>query len=61
MQDIEKAINALRKEIRYHDYLYYILSQPKISDKEYDNLILKLKRLEADNPRFYSDDSADSA
>ena len=57
MQDIEKAINALRKEIRYHDYLYYILSQPKISDKEYDNLILKLKKLEADNPRFYSDDS----
>ncbi|MDD4981344.1 MAG: NAD-dependent DNA ligase LigA [Candidatus Omnitrophota bacterium] len=57
MQDIEKTINALREEIRRHDYLYYILSQPKISDKEYDNLILKLKKLESDNPKFHSDDS----
>jgi len=57
MQDIKKTIEALREEIRRHDYLYYVLSQPKISDKEYDNLLLKLKKLEDENPNLKSEDS----
>ncbi len=57
MQDIKKSIESLREEIRQHDYLYYILSQPKVSDKEYDLLLSKLKKLEDEFPEFKSDDS----
>ncbi len=57
MRDIKKTIEALREEIRRHDYLYYVLSQPNISDKEYDSLISKLKELEDENPKFKSNDS----
>ncbi|MFH0855734.1 MAG: NAD-dependent DNA ligase LigA [Candidatus Omnitrophota bacterium] len=57
MPDINKTIESLRKQIRQHDYLYYILSQPKISDKEYDDLMLRLQGLEDKHPEFKSDDS----
>jgi len=57
MQDIKKAIESLREEIRRHDYLYFILSQPKVSDQEYDLLLSKLKKLEDEFPEFKSDDS----
>jgi DNA ligase (NAD+) len=57
MPDIKKEINFLREEIRKHDYLYYVLSQSAISDKEYDDLMRKLKKLEDENPEFQSDDS----
>lgn len=57
MQDIKKTIESLREEIRRHDYLYYILSQSKVSDKEYDLLLSKLKKLEDEFPKFKSDDS----
>lgn len=56
-KDIEKSIKELRNKIREHDYLYYALSQPKISDKEYDNLMLKLQHLEDQYPRYKSEDS----
>lgn len=52
-QEIEK----LKKEIRRHDYLYYVLAQPEISDTEYDNLMKHLKKLEEKNPKFITDDS----
>ena len=45
-EEVKKKIENLRKEIRHHDYLYYVLSQPKISDKEYDDLMSGLKELE---------------
>ncbi|MFA5150688.1 MAG: NAD-dependent DNA ligase LigA [Candidatus Omnitrophota bacterium] len=57
MPDIEKNIDSLREQIRRHDYLYYVLSQPKISDKEYDDLMRKLKGLEDKYPQYKSDDS----
>ncbi len=50
--DIEKQIEHLRDEIREHDYLYYVLNQPKISDRQYDKLFTKLKALEQANPQF---------
>jgi DNA ligase (NAD+) len=55
--DIKKKIESLRQKIREHDYLYYVLSQPKISDKEYDDLIVKLKELEDRHPEYKSADS----
>ncbi len=42
---IKNKIEKLREEIRHHDYLYYVLNQPEISDSEYDNLFKKLQDL----------------
>jgi len=57
MREIEKKIEDLRQKIRHHDYMYYVLSQPEISDKEYDDLMRKLKSLEEAHPEFISLDS----
>lgn len=54
---IEKKIEALREEIREHDYNYYILTQPTISDQEYDKLYKELEKLEAENPELITPDS----
>ncbi len=56
-KDIARRIEKLKKAIRHHDYMYYVLSQPEISDKGYDDLMLKLKELEDRYPEFKSDDS----
>src|SRR3989338_3115720 len=55
--EIKKKIERLREKIRRHDYLYYVLSQPEISDKEYDCLMKELKTLEDRYPEFKTDDS----
>jgi len=57
MADTKKTIESLKRQIRRHDYLYYVLSQPKVSDKEYDDLMHKLKDLEDKHPQFKSNDS----
>jgi len=56
-QDVSKQIERLREEIREHDYLYYVLNQPKIGDRQYDRLFAELKGLEAANPQFLTADS----
>ena len=56
-KDIKKQIERLRDEIREHDYLYYVLTQPKISDRQYDELFGELKALEEANPQFITTDS----
>ena len=55
--DIKKKIGALREKMRHHDYLYYVLSQPEVSDKEYDDSLLRLKELEEKYPQYRTDDS----
>jgi DNA ligase (NAD+) len=56
-QDAKKRIEQLRGEIRRHDHLYYVLNQPKISDRQYDALFAELKALEQANPQFITPDS----
>jgi DNA ligase (NAD+) len=56
-KSIEKTINALREEIRQHDDLYYLEQEPEISDREYDEVIEKLRDLEAAHPEFVTPDS----
>ncbi|HRR29281.1 MAG TPA: NAD-dependent DNA ligase LigA [Victivallales bacterium] len=56
-EGIKKEIERLKEEIRLHDYKYYVLSQPEISDSEYDVLMKKLLELEEKNPRYKTDDS----
>ena len=41
-QSVEKRIEQLRDEIRRHDYLYYVKSEPQISDLQYDKLFAEL-------------------
>ena len=47
----------MRREIEGHNYGYYVLSEPIISDHEYDALFRELEELEKANPQFYSPDS----
>lgn len=44
--DIRKEIERLVKEVNYHNYRYYVLDSPVISDEEYDRLFRKLRALE---------------
>lgn len=60
MNEQDKAlqeIKRLREEIRRHDYLYYVLAKPEISDYEYDMLMKRLEELERKFPRFITPDS----
>ena len=54
---IVKQIEKLREELRYHEHLYYVLDQPRISDAEYDALMRQLQELETKYPEFASSDS----
>ncbi len=55
--DILNKIRALRKQIRDHNYRYYVLDDPVISDGEYDALLRELESLETQHPEFISSDS----
>ncbi len=56
-EEAQKRIEALRKEINYHNYRYYILADPVISDAEYDRLFAELKALEQQFPDLVTPDS----
>lgn len=55
--EIKKEIEELREEIRKHNYQYYVLDQPLVSDYEYDQLMKRLIKFEQDYPRFVTPDS----
>ncbi len=50
-------IEGLREQINYHNYRYYVLDAPVISDQEYDELFAELQRLEEQYPELLSPDS----
>jgi DNA ligase (NAD+) len=56
-QSIEQEIAELRREILEHDYRYYTLSEPTVSDVEYDALMRRLRELEAERPDLVTPDS----
>jgi len=56
-ETVVERINDLRKQIDYHNYRYYVLDSPEISDFEYDELMRELLRLEAENPELVTSDS----
>ena len=47
---VQQRIEELRKIISEHDYKYYVLTEPSISDREYDSLMKELEKLEKENP-----------
>ena len=52
-----KKIEALRDKIRHHEYLYYVLDSPELSDAEFDALMNELKAMEAAHPELITPDS----
>src|SRR5437588_9677003 len=56
-KDVEKQLDTLPDEIRYHEHRYYVLDQPELSDAEFDRLMDKLKKLEAEHPELVTPDS----
>ena len=56
-KDTEKNVETLREKIRHHEYRYYVLDQPEISDAEFDRLMTELKTLEAAHPGLITPDS----
>ena len=56
-KDVEKKIEALRDKIRHHEYLYYVLDNPEISDQDFDRLMQQLKDIEAEHPKLIAPDS----
>ncbi|HYL35618.1 MAG TPA: NAD-dependent DNA ligase LigA [Bryobacteraceae bacterium] len=57
LKNVEKEIEELRESLRHHEYLYYVLDQPEISDAEYDGLMRRLQQLEAEHTELITPDS----
>ncbi|HTZ99822.1 MAG TPA: NAD-dependent DNA ligase LigA [Candidatus Aquilonibacter sp.] len=53
----KEEIEKLRERIRHHEYLYYVLDNPEISDAQFDRLMERLKKLEAEHPGLRTPDS----
>ncbi|MFQ6615631.1 MAG: NAD-dependent DNA ligase LigA [Fidelibacterota bacterium] len=57
MKSVEKRVSELRRQIEYHNYRYYVLDDPELSDAEYDTLFRELVELEAQHPGLVTPDS----
>jgi DNA ligase (NAD+) len=57
MLAIDKRIKKLREQLQEHNYQYYVMDNPIISDAEYDRLFRELQKLESEYPQFISPDS----
>ncbi len=57
LDHIRQRIDGLRGQINHHNYRYYVLDSPEISDAEYDLLMRKLEQLEVEYPQFLTPDS----
>ncbi len=56
-QAAKLRVEELRSQINYHDYRYYVLDSPEISDAEYDELMRELRHLEEQHPELITPDS----
>jgi DNA ligase (NAD+) len=57
VDQINQRIEQLKNEINHHNYQYYVLDSPEVSDAEYDALMRELKQLEEQYPQFLTPDS----
>lgn len=53
----DKRVAELKEAIRRHDHAYYVLAEPTIADREYDELFAELQRLETEHPELLTPDS----
>ena len=56
-KSITKEIESLRDKIRHHEYRYYVLDDPEITDAQFDKLMEQLKLLESEHPELVTPDS----
>ena len=56
-KDLSQKIEGLREKIRHHEYRYYVLDDPQISDAEFDQLMNQLIKLETEHPDLVTADS----
>ena len=56
-REVAKQAEELREKIRHHEYLYYVLDQPEISDAAFDRLMEQLKKIETEHPELRTPDS----
>ncbi len=56
-RDATRRIRELREQIEHHNYRYYVLDDPEVSDARYDQLLAELRRLEGDHPDLVTPDS----
>lgn len=56
-QEVQRRLEALREQIRYHSRKYYTEDDPEISDYEYDQLYRQLETLESEYPELVTEDS----
>jgi len=56
-KQVRQEIAKLREELRYHNYRYYVLDAPVVSDAEYDRMFRRLEELEAEFPDLVTPDS----
>lgn len=54
---VPERVRQLRTEIEHHNYRYYVLDDPEISDAEWDRLMRELRDLEAAHPELVTPDS----
>src|ERR671914_479363 len=55
--EAKRRVEELRDLINFHDYRYYVLDEPEVSDAEYDELMRELRRLEEEFPELITPDS----
>ena len=56
-EDVRLALETLRREIRSHEYRYYVENRPSITDADFDRLLKRLEELEARYPNLITEDS----
>src|SRR6202140_3983615 len=56
-KDLHKKLEALREQIRQHEYRYYVLDDPEISDAQFDQFMIELKGLETEHSELVTPDS----
>src|SRR5262245_56640874 len=56
-RDVQERVAELRRELDEHNYRYYVLDEPTITDAEYDTLFRELEALEAAHPALRTPDS----
>ncbi len=57
LEQLRRRAEQLRKEINYHNYRYYVLDSPVVSDAQYDRLLRELQQIEAAHPELVTPDS----
>ena len=57
LSEAKRRVEELREQINHHDYRYYVLDEPEVSDAEYDELMRELRGLEEEFPELITPDS----